>query len=138
MVVPFCPAQDFGVILHQPLNLSIFRKNTKNGRKMNGIPVSPCQKSENAPTWRPRKHNFRARFLPTFRRIQDPFQQCLPCFNAPIEFITSHPYYPHPNTPNKLITYSSYTPINYVRQIPNTFTLRSIPITQQKETRMYD
>jgi len=33
---------------------------------MNGPPVSPAQKSENAPTWRPRKHNFRAYFWPHF------------------------------------------------------------------------
>jgi len=25
---------------------------------MNGVPVCLAQKSENAPTWRPRKHNF--------------------------------------------------------------------------------
>jgi len=57
-------AQDFGVILHQPLNLSIFRKNSVFGRKMNGPPVSPCRILQNAPTWRVRKHNFRPPFLP--------------------------------------------------------------------------
>jgi len=42
-----------GVILHQPLNLSIFRKKAKNGQNMNGIPVCLGRKTENAPTWRP-------------------------------------------------------------------------------------
>jgi len=36
---------------------------------MNGIPVSLFQKSENAPTWRPRKHNFRTLFLPILARF---------------------------------------------------------------------
>jgi len=54
------------VILHQPLNLHIFRKNGKKPQKMNGPPVCPCQKSENAPTWRPRKHFFGPRFWPLF------------------------------------------------------------------------
>jgi len=55
---------DDGVILHQPLNLQIFRKNSVFGRKMNGPPVCPGEKTENAPTWRPRKHFFGPRFLP--------------------------------------------------------------------------
>jgi len=55
--------QDFGVILHQPLNLSIFRKNSVFSEKMNGPPVCLAQKSENAPTWRPRKHFFGPLFL---------------------------------------------------------------------------
>jgi len=55
---------DDGVILHQPLNLQIFRKNSVFGRKMNGPPVYPGEKTENAPTWRPRKHNFGDPFSP--------------------------------------------------------------------------
>jgi len=42
-----------GVVLHQPLNCADFRKNDENGQNMNGIPVSPERKMENAPTWRP-------------------------------------------------------------------------------------
>jgi len=59
----FC--RRIGVILHQPLNPTIFRKNGKKRPKMNGPPVSPCQKTENAPTWRPRKHIFWPHFCPT-------------------------------------------------------------------------
>jgi len=64
-VIPFLGC-GHGVILHQPLSLQIFRKNAVFGRKMNGIPVCLCQKSENAPTWRPRKHNFRGPILAYF------------------------------------------------------------------------
>jgi len=60
--------RQIGVILHQPLNLSIFRKKRENGQIMNGPPVCLGQKTENAPTWRPRKHNFRTRFCPYFAR----------------------------------------------------------------------
>jgi len=41
-----------GVVLHQPLNCSIFWKNSVFGQKMNGPPVSPSQNLQNAPTWR--------------------------------------------------------------------------------------
>jgi len=74
-----------GVILHQPLSLTIFRKKRENRRKMNGPPVYPGEKTENAPTWRPRKHNFRARFLPIFRA----FRRSL------IPIPTPHPNIPH-------------------------------------------
>jgi len=40
-----------GVVLHQPLNLRIFLIFGKKGQKMNGVSVSPGQKSQNAPTW---------------------------------------------------------------------------------------
>jgi len=36
---------------------------------MNGPPVSPWQKSENAPTWRPRCHEFWTLFWPNFRAV---------------------------------------------------------------------
>jgi len=61
--------RQIGVILHQPLNLSIFRKNTENGQIMNGPPVCPGEKTENAPTWRPRKHFSGPVFLPIFPPI---------------------------------------------------------------------
>jgi len=41
-----------GVVLHQPLNCSVFWKKAKKRQNMNGIPVSPERKTENAPTWR--------------------------------------------------------------------------------------
>jgi len=41
-----------GPVLHQPLSLAFFRKNSQNGQNMNGIPVSRSRKTENAPTWR--------------------------------------------------------------------------------------
>jgi len=39
---------------------------------MNGPPVCPGEKTENAPTWRPRKHNFRTRFSPPFSQFYPP------------------------------------------------------------------
>jgi len=59
-------ARQIGVILHQPLNLSIFRKNTKNSQNMNGIPVCLGQKTENAPTWRSPSPLFWGLFLAYF------------------------------------------------------------------------
>jgi len=61
--------QDFGVILHQPLNLTKKRKKRIFGQIMNGPPVCLPQKSENAPTWRVRKHNFRPLFWGIFLPI---------------------------------------------------------------------
>jgi len=58
--------EHFGVILHQPLNCSIFWKNVENRQNMNGIPVSPGQKTENAPTWRSPSPEFQALFLAFF------------------------------------------------------------------------
>jgi len=55
-----------GVVLHQPLNLPIFRKNTDFGRKMNGPPVCPAPKTENAPTWRSGSPLFWTPFLALF------------------------------------------------------------------------
>jgi len=55
--------QSLGVILHQPLNLQNFRKNSVFWQIMNGIPVCLFRKTENAPTWRPRKHFFGPLFL---------------------------------------------------------------------------
>jgi len=43
---------DTGVVLHQPLNRHIFRKNSDFLENMNGIPVSPSRFLQNAPTWR--------------------------------------------------------------------------------------
>jgi len=43
--------QVVGVVLHQPLNLSIFLIFGKKRQKMNGVSVYPGQKSQNAPTW---------------------------------------------------------------------------------------
>jgi len=39
---------------------------------MNGPPVCPCQKTENAPTWRVRKHFPGPRFLPIFQDFCPP------------------------------------------------------------------
>jgi len=55
-----------GVVLHQPLNLSIFRKKAKNGQNMNGIPVCRSRKTENAPTWRSPSPLFGGLFLAVF------------------------------------------------------------------------
>jgi len=44
-------AAEDGVVLHQPLNLQIFLIFGKKRQKMNGVSVSPGQKSQNAPTW---------------------------------------------------------------------------------------
>jgi len=44
-----------GVVLHQPLNRAIFRFFGKKGRKMNGVSVCLCPKSQNAPTWQVEK-----------------------------------------------------------------------------------
>jgi len=58
-----------GPVLHQPLSLAFFRKNSQNGQNMNGIPVSRSRKTENAPTWRSPSPLFggcfRALFWPT-------------------------------------------------------------------------
>jgi len=75
--------QDFGVILHQPLSLSIFRKNSVFGRKMNGPPVCPGQNLQNAPTWRVRKHNFRPLFWGYFLHISASYSAPYPHFNPP-------------------------------------------------------
>jgi len=61
-----------GVVLHQPLNLHIFRKNGDFRLKMNGPPVCPARKTENAPTWRSRSPLFRTRFLPIFMPFYTP------------------------------------------------------------------
>jgi len=54
---------------------------------MNGPPVCLCQKTENAPTWRPRKHIFGPRFLALFD----------PNFgDADAYFIHSNPNSPNP------------------------------------------
>jgi len=58
--------RQIGVILHQPLNLSIFRKNAKNSQNMNGIPVCLRPKTENAPTWRSPRPLFWVPFWPVF------------------------------------------------------------------------
>jgi len=55
-----------GVILHQPLNLHIFWKNGDFRLKMNGPPVCPAPKTENAPTWRSGSPLFWTRFLAIF------------------------------------------------------------------------
>jgi len=92
---PIILGQQTGVILHQPLSLQIFRKNTKNGQKMNGIPVSPGEKTENAPTWRPRCHEIRTYFWPNFMSFSPP----IPHPNPHITFFLfldpnkTHPYY---------------------------------------------
>jgi len=57
---------------------------------MNGVPVSPSQKSENAPTWRPRKHNFGGRFSAYF-----------PLFSSP-HLYTPHTQHPTPDDRNAL------------------------------------
>jgi len=44
-----------GVVLHQPLNRAIFRNFGKKGQNLNGVSVSPGQKSQNAPTWQVEK-----------------------------------------------------------------------------------
>jgi len=41
-----------GPVLHQPLSCSIFWKKGVFCQKMNGPPVCPARKTENAPTWR--------------------------------------------------------------------------------------
>jgi len=55
-----------GVVLHQPLSLAFFWKNTKKAQNMNGIPVCLAWKTENAPTWRPQNPKFQALFLAYF------------------------------------------------------------------------
>jgi len=67
--------QDFGVILHQPLNLTKKRKKRVFGQIMNGPPVSPSRNLQNAPTWRVRKHNFRPLFWGIFLPISAPYPQ---------------------------------------------------------------
>jgi len=44
-------SQVAGVVLHQPLNLRIFLDFGKKRQNLNGIPVSPGPKTQNAPTW---------------------------------------------------------------------------------------
>jgi len=86
--------QTEGVVLHQPLNLQIFRKNDDFGRKMNGPPVCLARKSENAPTWRspspffgPPKSGFFGHF----------FTPPVPTLPNPSSHPTNHanPIYPH-------------------------------------------
>jgi len=75
--------QDFGVILHQPLNPTKKRKNTKKGQKMNGVPVYPGHFLQNAPTWRLFFGSFWPLFWPNFApfyRIPTPNSYC-PKFN---------------------------------------------------------
>jgi len=62
-----------GVVLHQPLSLTFFRKKRKKAQNMNGIPVSPGRKMENAPTWRPGSPFFGTRFSPYFRPFSSHF-----------------------------------------------------------------
>jgi len=80
-----CPyfRRRIGVILHQPLNPTKKRKNSKKGQKMNGIPVSPVRFLQNAPTWR----LFIFSFYPHFCLI---FHTNLPPLLPPIV----HPLFP--------------------------------------------
>jgi len=91
-----CFGRQTGVILHQPLSLSILRKKRKNGQKMNGIPVSPSQKTENAPTWRPRCHENQASFWALFPDFLVPFPPSKPLFypiQIPNPTSTPHSFY---------------------------------------------
>jgi len=74
-------AADPGVVLHQPLSLHFFRKNGQKQQKMNGPPVCPAPKTENAPTWRSPSPFFRACFWAHF----------LPIFLLPNCFTHQHP-----------------------------------------------
>jgi len=48
---------------------------------MNGPPVCPGEKTENAPTWRPRKHFFGVHFLPIFLDFCPPTPHYFPHLN---------------------------------------------------------
>jgi len=61
-----------GVVLHQPLNCSIFWKNSVFRQKMNGIPVCLAPKTENAPTWRSGSPLFWTPFLALFHPVLYP------------------------------------------------------------------
>jgi len=56
-----------GVVLHQPLNCSVFWKKAKKRQNMNGIPVCLGPKTENAPTWRSPRPLFWGSFLVIFQ-----------------------------------------------------------------------
>jgi len=61
-----------GVVLHQPLNRAIFRFFGKKDQKMNGISVSPGQKTQNAPTWQVEKQARRRPFSAYFEQQSHP------------------------------------------------------------------
>jgi len=61
-----------GVVLHQPLNCSDFRKKRVFCQNMNGPPVCLAPKTENAPTWRSPNPLFGTRFLGLFCRFLYP------------------------------------------------------------------
>jgi len=73
-----------GVVLHQPLNRTIFWKNDENRQNMNGIPVSPSRKTENAPTWRSPSPLFGGCFSGYFWAILDPVHLISCAFILPI------------------------------------------------------
>jgi len=84
-----------GVILHQPLSLQIFVKNSENRQIMNGPAVYPRQKTENAPTWRPRKHFFGGYFSAYFGLFfaavcLSPNVLILPIFNTVRQTLVYH------------------------------------------------
>jgi len=112
MRVPFW--SDPGVVLHQPLNCSIFWKNSDFCQKMNGPPVSPDRNLQNAPTWRVPNPLFWTPFLGHFgRRI----------------LLKTPP--PHPNLcryclSNYIHTFKSYLSPHSFMQSPNTTILTYI------------
>jgi len=114
---------DPGVILHQPLSLQIFVKNSENRQKMNGPAVYPRQKTENAPTWRPRKHFFGPHFWPDFAP-----------FFAPICFIPNA-YFPLPiNTVRQTsIQHQSPIPESNISSISALLSLTAICIVIKVE-----
>jgi len=105
-----------GVVLHQPLNCADFRKNDENGQNMNGIPVSPERKMENAPTWRPPNPVFGTPFWGCFSANllpSSPINHVLSLLFLFLPTIKSHTTYYFYYPPNV------YPGTNYQHQVRN-------------------
>jgi len=105
-------AADDGVVLHQPLNLQIFRKNGDFGRKMNGPPVCLGRNLQNAPTWRPGNPFFGTPFWGYFLLILSPLS--IPICSA-IQHTQQQSQHPNPIRPH-LNSYTYPSPILYTTQ----------------------
>jgi len=110
--------QTEGVVLHQPLNLQIFRKKRVFGRKMNGPPVCLGRNLQNAPTWRPGNPFFGTPFWGYFLLILSP--PPTPICSA-IQHTQQYPQHPHPIRPHlqpnnyAFLFYNPSQPHNHLR-----------------------
>jgi len=90
---------------------------------MNGVPVSPGEKTENAPTWRPRCHENQALFRPIFRTFSPPKHHQHPLITSLFSFKFTKSY--HHRQPGK-----AYIPTPNSDPTPNTTNIQELQINK--------